>query len=169
VINLTQPAPDRGAAVLLTSSNPNVLSVQATVTVSQGMSYGFVNITSYAVSENTSVTIMATLNNTKSGTILVKPVAIQGMSSSPSSLTGGSGNVIATVNLNTEAPSGGAEVSLTSNHASAIVPATVTVPAGQTQVSFTISTSTVTSNTTVTVTASLNGTSKTYDVQLTKN
>jgi hypothetical protein len=71
--------------------------------------------------------------------------------------------------LSGPAPANGTTVSLTDNSSKISLGSSVTVPAGQTQVSFTISTSAVTSNTTVTVTASLNGTSKTYDVQLTKN
>ena len=61
--------------------------------------------------------------------------------------------------LNAAAPAGGAQVTLTSNNASAAsVPASVTVPAGQTSVGFAVATGNVAADTSVVITASYNNT-----------
>lgn len=71
----------------------------------------------------------------------------------PTSVTGGISSK-GTVELNGPAPTGGAEVTLSTSDADAAgPPATVTVPAGSTSASFTISTKPVASKTAVTITA----------------
>jgi hypothetical protein len=75
-----------------------------------------------------------------------------------SSVTGGD-SIAAEVGLDGVAPSGGVQVSLSSDNSAAQVPSTVTVPAGQRRTGFTISTRAVTSIQTATITASL-GTSR---------
>jgi hypothetical protein len=160
LIYLTQSAPSGGAVVALASSDP-ALTVPATITIPQGSTYALFTITSHAVSENATVTITATLNNAKTGTITVRPVKVQNVSSSPSSLIGGSGTVTGTVYLNENAPEGGAVVQLASDNASATVPGTVTVQEGRQSATFTISTSAVAAEVNATITATYNGTATT--------
>jgi hypothetical protein len=65
------------------------------------------------------------------------------------------------VTLSSPAPSGGAQVALSSsNKGVASVPSSVTVPAGSIKASFTVNTSIVLFSTNVTISASYNGTTK---------
>ena len=84
----------------------------------------------------------------------VAALALQSIILNPPAVIGGN-SVVGTVTLSNQAPTGGAQVSLSSNNPSVQVPATVTVPAGQTMGTFKITTSTVTSPQTATITAGL--------------
>jgi len=69
-------------------------------------------------------------------------------------LTGGS-STTGTVTLAGVAPSGGVQITLSSNNSNVQVPATVSIVAGQSSATFTVATATVTSTQTATITASL--------------
>jgi hypothetical protein len=71
-----------------------------------------------------------------------------------------------TVTLNAAAPSDGFAVSLASNNAAVVVPASVTVAAGATTASFTAAVSSVSTAQTVTLTASANSVATTFALQL---
>jgi hypothetical protein len=66
-----------------------------------------------------------------------------------------------TVILNGPAPSGGAEIGLSSSNQAAMVPATVTVAAGDTTATFVITTLAVSASTAVTITATYSGDTQT--------
>lgn len=84
--------------------------------------------------------------------------AVNAVSAPLNSVASGS-NSSASVTLNAAAPTGGAQVSLTSsNSAAASVPATVTVAAGQSVANFTVTTGTVSADTSVQITAAYNNT-----------
>jgi hypothetical protein len=73
---LSTAAPQSGAAVSLSSSNPGVASVPATVTVLSGNSGASFSISTTAVSASTTVTITGTYNGTtRTATITVTPPA----------------------------------------------------------------------------------------------
>ena len=75
---------------------------------------------------------------------------------SPTSVTGG-GTATGTATLSTAAPSGGAQITLSSNNAAVTVPTSVTVPAGATSATFSVTTSAVAASTAVAVSGSYGG------------
>ncbi|MGA3041686.1 MAG: choice-of-anchor tandem repeat GloVer-containing protein [Bryobacteraceae bacterium] len=157
---LTGPATPAGAVVSLSSGNPAVAAVPATVTVPAGAtdSPAF-TITSTPVAAPTLVTITARYQGvTKTGTLTVNPAQLESVTLSPQSAVGGVSTTGNQVVLNGGAPAAGAVVSLSSgNPAIAAVPASVTVPAGTADSPFTIRTGAVTAPTPVTITARYQG------------
>jgi hypothetical protein len=159
-VTLLAPAPSPGATVTLTSSNPAVASLPASVKLAAGAttSAGF-RITTTAVNANTPVTITASYNG------IAVPATLSVVPLEPSSITLGQSSVVggktiqATVTLNAAAPAGGLIVSLSSSKpAAAAVPASVIVAAGtKTSPKFSITTSAVSSQIVVTITASYQG------------
>lgn len=86
----------------------------------------------------------------------------------PATVSGGSSSVTGSVMLSGPAPSGGADISLTSSNTSAAtVPASVTVPAGATSATFPVITNDVSSATTVTVSATYAGATQTASFTVT--
>jgi hypothetical protein len=157
-IQLKTPAQAGGAVVSLTSSNPAVAPVPATLNIAAGVAWEQFFFQVGQVSEPTPVTITASLNGTSvSTTITVQSVTLQSVST-PFRMTGGVPLGV-TLLLNTEAPPEGTIVALSSSSPAAMPPATVTVPAGSPSFQFTIPTRAVTTNTPVTITATLNGVS----------
>ena len=162
---LSTGAPFGGAVINLSSSNPSVASVPATVTAAENSFVGLFTITTSPVAANTTVNITATYNGTtRSGTLTVTPVgAPQGFLSNlavASPITGGStgqGSVLLGAVAQIDSV-----VSLSSSNPSiASVPSTVTVPAANQVAAFTVSTSAVGTSTTVTITATFNGGTRT--------
>jgi hypothetical protein len=159
-VALVIPAPTGGGTVNLTTDNPSIIHVPASVSIAAGNSAA-----SFAVGTST-VSGLATGGNifasaggvTKSIFVNVAPdpnapQLLQLMSITPASVTGGT-NATGTVFLSAPAPAGGISITLSTNNASAArAPGIVTVPGGQTSASFTITTFAVTANTTVTITA----------------
>ncbi|HSW06467.1 hypothetical protein [Aquabacterium sp.] len=91
--------------------------------------------------------------------------ALAGVGVQPASVVGGSG-ATGTVSLSAPAPAAGAVVSLASNQAAAVVPATVAVSAGASSATFAITTSVVGTLTSATITASWGGVSKTATLSI---
>ncbi|HKW88788.1 MAG TPA: S8 family serine peptidase [Candidatus Acidoferrales bacterium] len=99
---------------------------------------------------------------------LLSPSALTSASVNPGSVTGGSSSATGSVMLSGPAPSGGADVALTSsNTAAASVPASVKVAAGATSATFPIITSAVSSATNVTISASYAGATQTASFTVT--
>lgn len=158
VVTLNQPAPSGGVVVQLTSSNPGVATVPASVSVPAGMPTASFAVTTVAVAQPSTVTITARAggeSRTRQLTIGTNgPTAI---SFSPSSVHGGQSST-GTVSLRTPAPPGGLEVSLESSVTQLVtVPAKVTVAPGATTASFRVTTQLTTFNTPVPITASAGG------------
>ncbi len=162
-ITLSGPAPSGGSAVTLTSSNPAVLSVPASVTVN-GTSQTF-PATSHGVTTSTPVTVKATYSGlSKTTTVTVNPPALYAVSASPTSVTGGSTNATGTVTL-TGLATAATTVTLTSSNPAVLsVPMSVTVNSGAKTMTFTATSHGVTTSTPVTITATLSGLSKTTTV-----
>lgn len=162
-VSLMGPAPQAGAAVQLSSSNPAVIAVPSSVMVPEGatLSAPF-KVTSATVASEATATVTATYRGlSKSVVITVRPASLAGLSV-PARTTGGT--VVSTnrVSLTGRASTGGAVVSLMSSHPAVVaVPTTVTIPAGQTASPyFTVTTSPVTAPVAVTITATYAGMSK---------
>lgn len=91
--------------------------------------------------------------------------ALNGLSCSNSSIAG-SATDICTVSLSAAAGGGGFSVSLSTNNAAIVLPASVTVPQGATSTSFTAQISAVSSPQSAVLTATANGASATFTLQL---
>jgi hypothetical protein len=164
-IVMSTPSPDAGAVITLTSSNPAVASVPATVTVPGNSFTGGFTINTSTVTASKTVTITASYNGgTRTGTLTVTtpagdppPATLQSISVSPSTVAGGDG-ASGTVRLSGPPPQGGATVTLSSSNPGAVtVPATVTITAPSSTFTFPISTSAVSTSTQVTISASWGG------------
>jgi hypothetical protein len=99
------------------------------------------------------------------GSTTVTLPTVQSLTLLPTTVKGGSPST-ATVTLSGAAPTGGSVVTLSSNNAAGVVPATVTVPATQTSVNFVVNTKRVSSSQTATITASYNATNATADLTI---
>jgi hypothetical protein len=159
-VALVIPAPAGGGVVSLTTDNPSIIHVPATVTIPGGNSAtSFAIGTSRVTGLPTGGNVFATAGDvTKSIFVNVSadpnaPPLLQSMTISPSSVSGGT-NATGTVFLSSPAPAGGISITLaTSNANAARAPGVVNVPAGQTSANFTITTFAVGNNTVVTITA----------------
>lgn len=154
--------------VTLSSSDPSVASVPATVTVPFGSRRESFIISTSGVSTVTPVTITASYGSITETTVLkVVPAedSLVAVSVSPATVLGGK-PAKARVRLNGPAPAGGATVTLSSNSAAAIVPSSVTVPEGSTDGAFTITTSSPSAAGTAVITATYNGVSQSASLRI---
>ena len=156
-VDLDRAAPPEGATVTLSSSDPNVTRLPATLGIAPGATSGFADFTTAAVSTTTQVTVSATYGgSTQSAVLTVNPapapaVTLASVSINPTAVTGGS-SAQGTVTLSGPAQSA-TVVNLSSNSAAASVPASVTVPAGASSATFSVTTTSVASTVSVTITA----------------
>jgi hypothetical protein len=159
-VSLTSPAQAGGATVVLTSSNPAVAAVPATITIPQGSISQSFAITTTAVQTATSVPITAAFNGgSATGTTIVNPAPIVALAAvSAGSATGGQTALIVNITLTNAAGAGGASVTLVSDDP-AVAGTVAAIPPGYASASFALTTTTVTANTTVHITATYNGTS----------
>ena len=175
-VTLTAAAPSGGVLVSLTSSNPAVASVPASLTVPAGATSATTSVATSAVGSTTTSVISASYNGlTRSATLTVTAPAptpsatLDTVSLSPASVQGGSASS-ATVTLTANAPAGGAVVSFSSsNTAVATVPATMTVPEGvnsRVVVNF-VSASPVTATATSVISATYNGVTRSATITVT--
>jgi len=136
---------------------------RGTMTVSSGTGG---NAAIYMISASTFVAV--SLNDPNPAVLLFElsptsspSVTLSTLSLNPTTVTGGDSST-GTVTLSGPAPSGGAQVALSSSDPSvATVPSSVTVAAGATSATFTVSTSTVSASTTVIISATYAGVTKT--------
>jgi hypothetical protein len=162
-VTLSVPAPPSGAVVKLTSSNPSVAAVPASVTIPSGAVTGSFSITTSPVTASTGVTISASYSGTsQSAALTVMPAAalsaLASFTCSPTSLRSYSTSSCV-VTLKSAAPAGGSAIAVTASSGFLAVPASVTVPAGASSATFTVRTGRVWGSRIVTVTAKLGGTS----------
>ena len=170
-VTLSGPAPTGGAQVMLSSDNL-AASVPASVTVAAGASSATFTVSAGVVTTSTQVTITASYAGaSKTASLTVVPAqtapTLTSLTLNPMSVTGGAQSSTGTVTLSGTAPTGGAQVQLSSDNAAASVPASMTVAGGASSANFTVSTSAVTSSTPVTISASYAGVTKTASLTLT--
>ncbi|HUC54812.1 MAG TPA: S8 family serine peptidase [Candidatus Cybelea sp.] len=154
-----------GATVYL-SSSASAATVPASVTIAAGASSATFTVSTSAVTASTQVTITASYGGaTKTASLTVVPsqgaATLSSLTVNPASVTGGTQTSTGTVTLSGPAPTGGAQVMLSSDNAAAGVPASVTIAAGASSATFTVSTSAVTVSTPVTLSASYAGVTQT--------
>src|SRR6266478_640533 len=92
--------------------------------------------------------------------------SLSSVSLNPTSVAGGNSST-GTVTLSGPAPTGGAQVALSSNNGAASVPPGVTIAAGATTATFPVNTTTVASSTTVTISAAYGGVTTTASLTVT--
>jgi len=159
---LTGPAPEGGAIIALASSLP-AATVPSTATVAGGATSATFTVTTTAVADDALATITASLagaSRTASLAVMAPPASLSSVVLSPPAVEGGAGST-GTVTLTRPAPSGGAIVTLSSNIASATVPASTTVPAGSAGSTFAVTTVPVAESATATITATYAGGTRT--------
>lgn len=157
---LASPAPSGGLTMALTT-NAAGLSFPSSVTIPAGQSSATVMGTTTTVTAESDVELTATAGSiTATNTFSIYPL-LSGANFASNPATGG-GTLQALLQLNGNAPIGGAVVQLASDTPGvASVPASVTVPAGLAQVAFNITTTAVSANTTVNITSTYAGASNT--------
>jgi hypothetical protein len=159
------PAPADGSSVTLSTSNSGAAIVPGVVFIPGGQTTANFTVTTFTVASDTSVTITAFFDTTRSASILVTkgsppPASLTSITLNPSAVTGGATS-LATVTLSSGAPSGGAVVALSSsNTAIATVPVSVTIAAGKTSASATVTSKSVTTTSSATITATYNSVSR---------
>jgi hypothetical protein len=161
-VSLAGNAPPGGAIVSLSSSNPSIASVPATVTIpaDASLSPNF-TINTAGVSVATQVTITASYSGlTKTATLTVTPPVLFALA--PAAATVGSGATLSgnLVSLNGVAPAGGVTVQLVSSKPAVLAaPASVFIPAGSAySQAFSLTARTVSTATPVIISATWNGT-----------
>jgi hypothetical protein len=159
-VQLTNAVGSSGAAVSITSSNPSILPVPATLTMPANTAWAqFMVTASEQVSDTTPVTLTATINSaTTSQVVSIQPASLKSLQMSPGVLAGGDWTTV-WIDLNGAAPAGGAAVTLTSDSPAAVPPSTVTVPAGFFSGSAWVQTNTVATATTATLSGTYKGAS----------
>jgi hypothetical protein len=142
-IALNGPAPSGGMPITISSSNAAAVPAQTSVTIAAGQSSAAVQVNTLPVPANVSATISASTNGGTAvtrvlqvNTPVVSGVLLNGAPAVTPQALADSLSVSGTVTLSGAAPTGGTEVSLTSDRSAMVVPATVTVPAGQTSATF---------------------------------
>lgn len=138
-VTLNAPVFLSDAVVELSSAN-SAATVPATVTIKAGKARATFTVNTSAVTTDTTGTISATYNgDTLSTNLDVKPIALDALTLSPSSVYGGT-SVVGTVTLNGKAPTGGTDVRLSSDNWAAMPPASIKIAEGTTTKNFTITT-----------------------------
>lgn len=168
-VTISNTAQAGGVVVNLSSDNPAVATVPATVTVPSGSTLGTFTVSTLATATDTVVHIHAIRGTAD----LQKPLTVKGvvftLTANPNSVIGGAQNITGTIHLALAAPVGGVPVSFTSSvPAAASVPSSpVTVPQGVKDFNFTIVTSQVAATQNVTITGQTQpGTTATVIVQI---
>jgi hypothetical protein len=156
-VTLSAAATGAGITVSLSTSFPEI-GIPATVVVPNGATSADFTVNAGSVAAKLKGKVYANANSaTVTGSLIVLPVQITGISFSPSNVKGGS-TCTATVTLSAAAPAGGLTVDLMSdNPGVASVPATLTIAGNQPSGSATVTTSTVAAQTYVKITASKSG------------
>ena len=166
-VQLTAAVPSGGATINISSSNPGVVPVPATITMPGNIAWTQFQVQTGQVTTPTPVTLTASFNSGSASTqFTLQPPSLKSIIISPSTISGGA-QPQGIVMLNGQAPAGGAVVTLTSNSPSVSPPSSVLVEAGSFSSSFAIPSSSVTANTTATVTASYGCASAQAQVTLT--
>jgi len=160
--------PNPGAAFNATYSiSPSPTNGRGTMTVTSGTGG---NVVLYMISPSKFVAVPLNDPNPAIWDFEVSStrpsLSVSSLSLDPTSVTGGNSST-GTVTLSGPAPSGGAQVALSSSNAAARVPASVTVAVGATSATFTVSTSAVAASTTVSISAIYGGVTRSASLTVT--
>jgi hypothetical protein len=151
-ITIGTPAPVGGVIVNIATSNSNVASVPASVTIPQGQTSATFTVTGGFLATSTGDQATITVGRTGTpftATITVDPLPVS-LVLTPSDLLGG-GTATGTITIGAATPNGITFTVTTDQPGDIGVPATVTVPGGQTSLTFPITSQPVTSSVTANV------------------
>jgi formylglycine-generating enzyme required for sulfatase activity len=138
-VTLSVAAPAGGAVVQLKSTS-SFVTVPASVTVAEGKTTATFDIATSVTPRTVLANVQATAAGVRvAGILTVSGVNVTSITLAPSSVLGGS-STTGTVNLNTNAPTGGLTVQLYTLTGIAGAPTSVTVAAGQKTATFTVTT-----------------------------
>lgn len=152
IISLNAPAPKNGATVTLSSSDGSA-SVPATISIPQGSTTAYFQVTTTPVVQTTQPKISASLGSSSIGIpIQVAPPVFDSLVVPASPIVSGS-NTNGTITLLGNAPAGGWKFNLTSDQPSVTVANSVLVPAGSNSVQFAINSKNVVTLTVAQITA----------------
>lgn len=153
---ISAPAQAGGTPVTLTSSNPSIASVPASMRISAGQTLGKFVITTSMVANNTTVVISARLASGRQATTTMQVAALSVLVSvSPTQVFGGTQNATGLVTIGGNAPAGGINVTLTSNTTAITLPGSVTIAQGRNNATFAITTRAVAADVNAVITARL--------------
>jgi len=160
-VTLDGLAPTGGILVSLSSANPAIAEVPASVTIPAGASSATFKIKTTPVTDDTPVVLAASYKGvTKKATLTVKSPALSALRLNPYRVVGGASSTGKVV-LTGPAPQGGVTIALSSaNPSVAEAQGSVTVPPGATTATFPVTTRPVTSSTQVALFASYRGVTK---------
>jgi hypothetical protein len=158
-VTLNVAAPVGGATVILKSTSP-LVTLPTSVTVAEGQTTATFDISTSVTPRTVLASIQAAAAGVKvSGVLTVSGVNVVSVTLAPNTVLGGT-STTGSVNLNTNAPTGGVTVQLYTTSTIAGVPVSVTVPAGQKTATFTVTTSPVSANALVQVVGKFLGVAK---------
>ncbi len=166
-VNVSVPAFSAGITVSLTSSNPAVAAVPASMTVPSGAAAAAFSITTAPVPALTTVTISASYAGGRQSAALtvLPPPALSALQCAPASLVS-SGVASCTVTLVAAAPSGGVAVNVTTGNPALTVSTPVLIPSGSNSAAFPLSAGSIASNQSANLTATLNGSTQSIALSL---
>ena len=167
-ILLDGPAPPPGTPVAMSSSNPGVAPVPASVTVPVGATTMDISIATSAVAQPTTVSILAHSTNvvTRSASLSVAPRTLASIVLSASSIAGGDATT-GHLTLTGPATPPGMPIQLSSSNPSLVsVPSSLIIPGDSTAKAFQVSSGAVTQATSVNITATAGGVSKVVALSL---
>ena len=161
-VTLAEPAPEGGAAVVITVSNPGVLTAPSSSRIAQGQTQTTFTVEAAALDEAQTVEVTVEYAGvSRTQPVTVTPAGqvapeLDRFTIVPSQTLGGR-DAQATIRLTAPAPAGGVEVAVSSDSPAAAPPETVTVPAGETELRFPVATTAVESDVVATITVTLGG------------
>jgi hypothetical protein len=167
-VTLSQPAPAEGVTVTLSDSLASA-TVPASVRILAGATTKTFSVTTTAVAAEVTGTVSASLGGaTQSESLTLRPIGLQTLSLSPTSVVGGNG-VLGTAKLECRAGPGAITVGLASSNTGVAEPSTlsVSIPAGVQSGTFDVTTSPVLAKASTVIAASANGISKTKTLTVT--
>jgi hypothetical protein len=161
---LNGAAPPTGVVVTLLDGS-SFATTPASVTVPAGATSATFTVTTTGVLTTTTVTITGSFNGIQTATLTLTPPALASVVANPNSVKGGTPST-GTVTLDAIAPAGGLTVTLSSNHASATVPPSVTIAGGALTANFVITTTPVAGPTAATISGTYAGVTRTSTLLL---
>ncbi|HUQ94596.1 MAG TPA: TIGR03790 family protein [Bryobacteraceae bacterium] len=128
---LNARAPATGITVALTSTDPSVATVPASVVIQPGLAAAAFPVTTFPVASSKTTTIRASYNDTRVSVNLTAVPALSSASFTPPSAAPGA-SVLFEVYLNVPAPPGGVTVTLTNSNprAAPLSVSSIMIPAG---------------------------------------
>ncbi|HTP36092.1 MAG TPA: hypothetical protein VMJ75_28145 [Candidatus Acidoferrales bacterium] len=169
-VTLNKAATTGGVTVSLGNSVPTLLTVPASLSITQGSTSATFTATAGSITSAQTASLTASLNGTTASTsislVAAAGVTVSSLQCTASSLSSNSAT-FCKITLTQAAPAGGATVTIADSAPTLLVaPTTWNVSAGSTTATFSVGTQNITTSQTATLTASLNGSSQSATISL---